>query len=68
MDDNLLGTIATYFHQIIGRRYDQILAQLPTVMPLCGKMRIRNGGDTIRTVFGIRQVESYRDNTFVRVS
>ncbi|KAG1781258.1 hypothetical protein EV702DRAFT_963116, partial [Suillus placidus] len=66
-DDNLLGVIATYFHQILGRRQDQIRAQLPAVMPLCRKARIHNRGDTIRTVFAIRRLtQSYRDNTFVR--
>jgi hypothetical protein len=68
-DDNLLGVIATYFHQILGGRRDQIQAQLPMVMPLCGKVRICHRGDSIRTVFAIcRLTESYRDNTFVQVS
>ncbi|KAG2121441.1 hypothetical protein DEU56DRAFT_746663, partial [Suillus clintonianus] len=67
-DDNLLGVIATYFHQILGRRQDQIQAQLPVLMPLCGKARICYRGDTIRTVFAIRRLtQSYRDNTFYEI-
>ncbi|KAG1902777.1 uncharacterized protein F5891DRAFT_948301 [Suillus fuscotomentosus] len=41
--------VALYFRQLIGGRRGVIVARLPAVMALWKKVRIQNGGDSIRT-------------------
>jgi hypothetical protein len=68
-DDELRRQIGVYLRQVIGGRRDQIIANLPRVMPLWGKVRLRSGGDRLRTVNCLRKRSrgTYRDNSFVRV-
>ena len=74
-DANVRQRIATYFVLVIGGRKNVVVKHLPTIMPSWGKMRIRHGGDSIRTTTTPTTRRSLRDpskpgrnNCFVRVS
>ncbi|KAF9219821.1 hypothetical protein BS17DRAFT_854111 [Gyrodon lividus] len=67
-DDEMRRQIAVYLRQVIGGRQDQIIATLPRVMPLWGKVQLCDGDDRLRTVNCLqkRSRGTYRDNSFVR--
>lgn len=67
-DHNERIRVASYIKQIIGGRRTVILANLPTVMSLWKKVRIRHGGDSIRTHSATRISAKQRNSSYVRVS
>ncbi|KAF9230875.1 hypothetical protein BU15DRAFT_56778 [Melanogaster broomeanus] len=60
--------IAVYLKQIIGGRTAEIQKNLPTSMPLWGKVRILSGGDAIRSHFaaGRQTAKPVRDSSYIR--
>jgi hypothetical protein len=68
-DDLLKSKIARYFKLVINKNTSDILKRLPNTMPAWGRVKIGNGGDTIRTANeSYEQQENLRDMTYVRVS
>ena len=69
-DAQLRWRIATYLALVIGGRKSVITKHLPRFMPSWGGMRIRHGGDAIRTTAATRQRDwskPGRNNSYVRV-
>jgi hypothetical protein len=67
LDDSLLKKIAGYFHVVIGQRTSDIKKRLPPVMRQWGKVRIGNGGDSIRCKYASLPQKKERNMSFVRV-
>jgi hypothetical protein len=66
-DRTLRLKIARYFSVVINKPYSKILKQIPASMPMWGKVRIANGGDSIRSGSASRSTEKERDMSCVRV-
>jgi len=60
--------VALYIKQLIGGRRSVILEHLPTVMSLWKKVRIQNGGDSIRACSATRSSKKQRNSSYIRVS
>jgi hypothetical protein len=67
-DHNERIKVALYIKQIVGGRHTIILANLPTVMSLWKKVRIRHGGDSIWTNSATRISAKQRNASYIRVS
>ncbi|KAG1729425.1 hypothetical protein EDD22DRAFT_788859 [Suillus occidentalis] len=67
-DHNERIKVALYIKQIVGGRQTVILANLPTVMSLWKKVRIRHGGDSIRTNSATRISAKQRNASYIRVN
>lgn len=67
LDKALRLKIARYLTVVINQPYSKIEKKIPMDMPTWGKVRIANGGDSIRTGSASRSSERERDMSFVRV-
>ena len=68
-NNQLKWTIAGYFKQLNpNKSRKQIEQALPNNMPSWGKVRIAQGGDSIRTSSASHNAEKERNMAFVRVS
>ncbi|KAG2135445.1 hypothetical protein DEU56DRAFT_392100, partial [Suillus clintonianus] len=65
-DHNERAKVALYIKQLIGGRHTVILANLPNVMALWKKVRIQNGGDSIRTHIANKRSTKQRTSSYVR--
>lgn len=70
LDTSLKQKISAYLAVILGLRRTEVALRLPWVMALWGKMRIRGGGDGLRTAHAFRRTNhlKQRNNTCIRVS
>jgi len=59
--------IAVHLATVFKRRVRQMLPLVPEVMETWGKLRIKEGGDCIRTT-GVRVNKTGRDQSFIKVS
>jgi hypothetical protein len=66
-DDVLRDKVANYFKSVVGGTRGLIRNKLPHVMELWGKVRIRNGGDSIRSTMASGKCLNERDSSYVRV-
>jgi len=64
---NLRNKIARYFTTFIKKKTVSIETHLPVVMPSWGRVRIANGGDTIRSGSLAKNDENLRNMSYVRV-
>jgi hypothetical protein len=67
LDKGLRSKIARYLSVVINQPYSKIEKKIPGNMPTWGKVRIANGGDSIRSGSASRFAEKERDMSFVRV-
>lgn len=68
-DVELRRMIAAYLKEIVrGGNLKTINSQLPDNLPLWGKVRITDGGDSIRSNMAKSKRKSERDMSYVRVS
>jgi len=66
--DNLLRSkIARYLSVVINQPRSKIQKKIPANLPSWGKVRIANGGDSIRAASSSRRPEKERNMSFVRV-
>ena len=64
---DILRKIISYFHSVTGVPKNRIKQSLPEIMPTWGKVRIANGGDSIRCASSTRSEELERNSSYVRV-
>ena len=64
---DILRKLISYFHSVTGIPKNRIKQSLPEVMPTWGKVRIANGGDSIRCASSTRSEELERNSSYVRV-
>ncbi|KAH7917964.1 hypothetical protein BV22DRAFT_1187293 [Leucogyrophana mollusca] len=57
IDLNLRRQLATYYAQVLGKRSSEVSRRLPVMLSSAGKVRIRQGGDSIRTRLASRNLE-----------
>lgn len=68
-DADLRRMIAAYLKEIVrGGNQKTINSRLPDNLPLWGKVRITDGGDSIRSNMAKSKKRSERDMSYVRVS
>ena len=67
-DDNTRRMIADYFRELTKASRNTIKARLPQNMPLWGKFRMAQGGDSVRCTMATSKKRSERNMSFVRVS
>jgi len=66
--DALMRTrITEYFYSVLGGSRSRIAAALPSIMPSWGRIKILEGGDSIRTLSAMFNMDQERDTSFVRV-
>jgi hypothetical protein len=68
-DAQLRMRVAVYLGIVVGRRREEVALHLPENMPVWGKLRIRHGGDAIRSTFAARRNRAtpQRDSSCIRV-
>ena len=66
-DKPLYSKIARYLSVVINQPSSKVQKKLPSVIPSWGKVRIGNGGDSIRAASSSRRPEKERNMSFVRV-
>jgi hypothetical protein len=64
---DLRSKIARYLSVVINQPPSKIKKKIPTNIASWGKVRIANGGDSIRTASTSRRPETERNMSFVRV-
>jgi hypothetical protein len=69
---DLLEKVVKYLCAVLGKRRDAVAKHIPKTMPMWTKMRLRHGGDVIRTASWLRKrtltIQDQRNNSYVRVS
>lgn len=66
-DKLLYSKIAQYLSLIINQPASKIQKKIPANIPSWGKVRIANGGDSIRATSSSRRSEIERNMSFIRV-
>jgi hypothetical protein len=68
LTDALRWKIAGYFKAVIGGHQNNIKEGIPKIMPSWGKVRIKDGGDSIRSACASGRLSmSERNSSYVRV-
>ena len=65
LDKHLRSKIARYLSVVINQRPSKIQKKIPENLPSWGKVRIANGGDSIRAASSSRRPEKERNMSFV---
>ena len=67
-DGALSSKIARYLSLVINQPASAIKKKIPATVTSWGKVRIANGGDSIRTASSSRRPEKERNMSYIRVS
>ncbi len=66
-NEDLRNKLAVYINTLIGRQVQRISRKLPQIFPAWGAVRVKDGGDTIRSAMTRGGRRQERNATFIRV-